>query len=264
MANKISEIYNISEQVYEGTIRRKEGIERALHKGINPNSMGDCIYVYRHLRNGNKFTRTLSADSFDYFLNNISIDYRDEGLLKALNALKKHIDYYEHERRNRVTIHKVRAIYEKYRSHITIESETDEEEQVEIIKEIKRQNKSKQELLNELQNTQETEPLRVEYSGKSYKRENSNIAKIKILRGTKCEICTKSILKKNGTEYIEAAHITPKSKKGGETLDNILLLCPNHHKEFDLGKTEIINRTKLSVTFSLNGIEKTIKLEPDL
>jgi putative restriction endonuclease len=71
----------------------------------------------------------------------------------------------------------------------------------------------------------------------------------KILRDFECQIYGKYILKKDGHRYIEAAHITEKSHKGAETPYNILILCPNHHKEFDLGKRNIIRRAKEEIIF---------------
>ena len=40
----------------------------------------------------------------------------------------------------------------------------------------------------------------------------------------------------------EIHHITPVAGGGEETADNIILLCPNHHKQADLG---ILNREEL-------------------
>jgi len=94
----------------------------------------------------------------------------------------------------------------------------------------------------------------------SYKRNSKRIGAIKYLGDFKCQICKTYILKKNGDKYIEAAHIKPKHLGSQETLQNILLLCPNHHKEFDYGKLEIYKDkwTKSSITFILNEIEHTI------
>ena len=91
-----------------------------------------------------------------------------------------------------------------------------------------------------------------------YKRNPKRIGAIKELGKFQCQICQNFILKKNGGRYIEAAHIKAKHLKGQETIQNILLLCPNHHKEFDFGDLEIINWDDSSITFILNEIEHTI------
>ena len=136
---------------------------------------------------------------------------------------------------------------------------SDEDEQAEFEKFYK--DKDRESLLKELENlnsnsTDET----VSVNSKHYKRDNKAIALIKTLRGFKCQICETSIIKKDKSLYVEAAHITPKCEKGRETLDNIILLCPNHHKEFDLGKLQIESRDENQITFVLNREEYKLKL----
>lgn len=53
----------------------------------------------------------------------------------------------------------------------------------------------------------------------------------------------------------DAAHITPKRHKGAELPSNILILCPNHHKEFDLGRNEIVERNGRLLRMKLNERE---------
>ena len=129
---------------------------------------------------------------------------------------------------------------------------SDELEQQEIIEIYKnQQNKSK--IIEDLKNLKETEPEVVVINHKSYKRDNKTIAQLKILRKFECQICGTKILKKNNDYYIEAAHIKSKSIKGRETPDNILILCPNHHKEFDYGNRIIKQHSIDNLVFELNG-----------
>jgi len=93
----------------------------------------------------------------------------------------------------------------------------------------------------------------IEFKGRVYKRNNKTIAQLKVLRNFRCQICDNNILKKDGSFYIEAAHIQRKSEKGTEMPNNILILCPNHHKEFDLGDKKIVERTDKRIIFELNG-----------
>lgn len=83
---------------------------------------------------------------------------------------------------------------------------------------------------------------------------------IKRLRGYQCQICPAKIIRHDGSFYIEAAHITAKRFKGKETLNNIIILCPNCHKTFDYGKLEILQRTSRSLSFLLNGIPYRVSL----
>ncbi len=135
-----------------------------------------------------------------------------------------------------------------------IDNELEQDEIIEILK-----SDSIDKIIKDLQNVQPTEPEQIEIKQKLYKRDNKTIAQLKIIRKFKCQICGYKLQKKNGGFYIEAAHIIPKSKKGNELPENILILCPNHHKEFDLGQRDIIKHDKNIIEFILNG--KSYKIE---
>ena len=155
---------------------------------------------------------------------------------------------------------KLLKIYEYItgREYKVIDLDQDEQEKIENLPEIKTQ--SKQEIINELQSLSPQTPVRVTFRGKSYKRDNKTIAQIKKLRGKKCQICGHYILQKDGDKYVEAAHITAKSEKGVERPHNILILCPNHHKEFDKGDRKIIEHTNDKIIFELNKKKYQIDL----
>ncbi|MFB2578177.1 HNH endonuclease [Acinetobacter sp. c2-A9] len=74
----------------------------------------------------------------------------------------------------------------------------------------------------------------VQINGRRYKRYNYLMSLIKQCRGYKCQFCDISIPVKDNGFYIETCHINPKSKQGSDSLSNILTLCPNCHKIFDL------------------------------
>lgn len=67
--------------------------------------------------------------------------------------------------------------------------------------------------------------------------------------------CNARIQKKEGGYYIEVAHIEPVSQGGKSVLGNLIVLCPNHHKEFDYGDLEIIEQTTNYLRGKLNGKE---------
>ncbi|REK03801.1 MAG: hypothetical protein DWQ39_09105 [Bacteroidetes bacterium] len=134
-----------------------------------------------------------------------------------------------------------------------------ESEQNELEKYLKK-TKTRKQLIEELIKSKSKEDETITINKIQYKRDNYTIALIKQIRGHKCQICSKEIITKEGTKYIEAAHIVAKSDKGKETPDNILLLCPNCHKEFDLGDRKIISHNKKTIKFSINGITHNIDL----
>lgn len=151
---------------------------------------------------------------------------------------------------------KLIKIYEYY----TKENYKDylEREQEELERAFKQ--KSKEELKKEISNSLEQKQEYEIINGKRYKRDTANIARIKKLREHKCQICGISIVKKNGGLYTEAAHITPKCDGGSENLDNIIVLCPNHHTEFDLGNRKELYRDKVKIEFILNEKKYSVDL----
>lgn len=57
------------------------------------------------------------------------------------------------------------------------------------------------------------------------------------IHGHKCMVCNYQII-------VEAHHILPRSEGGRMTIDNGILLCPNHHAEAHAGLFDIIALTK--------------------
>lgn len=110
----------------------------------------------------------------------------------------------------------------------------------------------KKKIIADLKNLDKNETETVIIKQKIYKRDNKTIAQIKVLRNFECQICRTKIKKEKGGFYIEAAHIKPKSLRGRETPDNILILCPNHHKEFDYGARKVVNHNKDFIEFEMN------------
>ena len=79
------------------------------------------------------------------------------------------------------------------------------------------------------------------------------MAQIKVYRNYTCQFCSTKIQKANGGFYIEACHITPKAEGGKDSLDNILILCPNCHKLFDYGKRINATHSQTSYSVIING-----------
>jgi len=71
----------------------------------------------------------------------------------------------------------------------------------------------------------------------------------------KCQFpaCKSEIRTKAGINYVEVAHVLAVNKGGRSVLGNLLVLCPNHHKEFDYGDLKITEQTIDRLSGSLNG-----------
>ena len=67
--------------------------------------------------------------------------------------------------------------------------------------------------------------------------------------------CGVRIPTRDGGYYIEVAHIEPVHAGGKSVLGNLVVLCPNHHKELDHGDRIIEEQTLELVRGTLNGRE---------
>ncbi len=78
---------------------------------------------------------------------------------------------------------------------------------------------------------------------------------IKKVAGYKCQFpeCTAQIPTKVGTNYVEVAHIKPVHRGGQSIIGNLIVLCPNHHKEFDYGNLNIEEQSSNTLKGTLNG-----------
>lgn len=258
-------IYTICKKVYEGEISRRDGTLKIVSETNLSESYSKIIVetIYPKLFEGEIFKRTTSNQIFESFLKFINRDYGNENLYKALKAIKQHIEYIKVSNNDsKITLKKIYSkyleLYQKNKSGINL----NELEQIEITEFYKE--KSKRELKAELDNLPTFETEKVTINQKKYSRDNKAIALIKLLRKNECQICGKFIQKKDGTKYVEACHIKAKREKGRESLKNILLLCPNHHKEFDLGDLSILNHSKEKIEFVLNEKYYEINLKLDV
>lgn len=76
---------------------------------------------------------------------------------------------------------------------------------------------------------------------KRIQRNRRLVRALKRLYEGRCQVCDFSIEKSGGGNYCEAAHIEPISLRRADldVKDNIVILCPNHHKMLDHGAMSI-------------------------
>lgn len=251
------DIFRLSRKIYKEEIKlvdaKKEVNERY---GMNQSSFADHYYTYKKMLEGRLHQRTIDTEVRNIMLYSIKEEYGTEQLRIALNAFMEHIKYYEVLRNT--TRWKDRNIYDKYQNELSLSDSVEQEELTPIIKKTKRED-----IIKELKALKPTDPKEIIIHSKTYMRDNKTIAQLKELRGYCCQMCQTRIPKADGTFYIEAAHITSKAEKGPEMPENILVLCPNHHKEFDYGNLQILERNTEYVRFTLNGREYEVSLKID-
>jgi hypothetical protein len=239
---------------------KEQNYEKIKDNQLSPMFKGKILFLYYP----DKFLNILSKEHLNYFLNELSIPYPDD--LDETAKRKVIIDYKNNNPliKNWSNSDFSRFLYLFFRPPKDLRTLQlgnyfeDVEEQEEIT--AKSKELTKQQKIEYLKSMSPEEEIII-VKRKSFKRDNVAIAFLKEIRGFKCQFCGISIPKKNGEPYIEGAHIDPKHKKGSELSTNILILCPNHHKEFDLGKREIISRDSNKIILRLNDREYNLDLE---
>jgi 5-methylcytosine-specific restriction endonuclease McrA len=115
--------------------------------------------------------------------------------------------------------------------------------------------------INDLIKKMQDKERKIKKNSSSKKQRNQYLMELyKKKRNYECQFCHKKILKANGNYYIEACHIKAVEDEGNDNENNILILCPNCHKEFDYGRRSepewkenklsiIINEKKYEIEF---------------
>jgi hypothetical protein len=96
---------------------------------------------------------------------------------------------------------------------------------------------------------------------KTLRKDKQIVALLKKVAKYKCQFpnCNSLIMTADGKNYVEVAHIKPVNQGGQSILGNILVLCPNHHKEFDYGVLKIEVQTENLIQGQLNSMTFQIK-----
>lgn len=93
------------------------------------------------------------------------------------------------------------------------------------------------------------------------RKDNQMVELLKKVANHKCQFpkCESLVMKADGINYVEVAHIKPVKDGGQSILGNIIVLCPNHHKEFDYGVLNVAIQTEQLLEGQLNGKKFIIK-----
>lgn len=205
--------YALARKVNTGQMRLTEAKAELVELGINANSAADFIYILRHMLRGEIYKRAMSAPATEDYLNWIRRDYGDDALLQALKALALHIPF------NGGAMKRHRELLRNF------EAELDALKQ-------------SQTALDDLGATPEGNgtPDRAKRMAHVYQRDPAVRAHVvKRARG-RCEYCGRQgFLLPNGKGYVEAHHIIALARQGPDTLENVIALCAEHHREAHFG-----------------------------
>jgi hypothetical protein len=82
---------------------------------------------------------------------------------------------------------------------------------------------------------------------------------LKLRYRDKCQACGENVNVERGF-FCDTHHLIQLRAGGTDTSDNILVLCPNHHRIFDRSKVEIISRDKSTIVANASGQTIHVKI----
>lgn len=91
--------------------------------------------------------------------------------------------------------------------------------------------------------------------------------RVKAARRHKCQLCEAAgshphaFLKRDGSPYAEAHHVQPVSKliPGSLGVQNIMVLCANHHRQAHYGSFDVVEETQNEWVLSVDGKKLTVE-----
>ena len=79
----------------------------------------------------------------------------------------------------------------------------------------------------------EKSPDKNKYEVNRFIRDSVLVKKLKKLYGNRCQICGFTFEYAKGKFYSEVHHYKPLDEDGSDSMDNMIVVCPNHHSQFD-------------------------------
>lgn len=76
-----------------------------------------------------------------------------------------------------------------------------------------------------------------------------------------CQVCGEQRKQGPDTAYAEGHHIKPLKNDGPDAISNLIVLCPNHHADFDYGMIKLDPDT-LEITHAYEDIDRRLTLLP--
>jgi 5-methylcytosine-specific restriction protein A len=211
---EIPKIYELAKLVYFKKISKNDALDKAKNFGMNRGSAHDLIMNFKYMYEGQKYSRTNNNDTTEYYLERFLADFGFSVLQNGVEALQKHIEYYENLRNT--TMHGLRTILEKYQ--IILNNHNN------II------------YPDEIENQTLSEGAKKQVVVNAYERNPKARQECIKYYGTKCNICNFDFEKQYGEigkGFIHIHHIKPLSEINEEyevnPIQDLRPVCPNCH-----------------------------------
>ncbi len=208
--------YAEAKKLYEGDAHEDAATYLKNHHSMNKNSALDYIHAFKKMVSGEEYKRTLNKEATNFFLTQIRSDYGVVKLVQAIDAVQKHVDYYEEQGRgNLPSIRNIISVHKNF-LHANDNSLPDE--------------MGKSEARNF------TEGMKKKITVKTYERNPR--AKVECIKhyGVLCTVCGfdfEKIYGEIGKDFIHVHHIIPLSEIGKkyelDPIKDLRPVCPNCH-----------------------------------
>jgi 5-methylcytosine-specific restriction protein A len=194
------------------------------------------LTVYGKMVRGLEFKRALSARDMSYYLARIMSEGGANALANPVEALWKHITYYESK--NSVTLRSLRDLHSSY---LAIEKgfssleDLNESFDKAVEKAINMPEDERQKQIAESNTVPKSRTVLVHV----YERNPYVVAEVLGRANGICEKCNVAApfkRKKDGSPYLEVHHKTRLADGGEDTVANAIALCPNCHRYLHFGK----------------------------
>ncbi|EOX4831346.1 HNH endonuclease [Vibrio alginolyticus] len=228
---EIKAAFELGIQAYEQDISASKLKHKLIDEfDMNPSSAHGYIEVVKHIMSGRQYTRTINAQATEYYLKCIYELYGLNALKPAVEAVRKHLDYYLTTKTSKQPA--VRRILEKY---TLIAEQYFEHDDLEKAVKLASLDSSDARQLRLKSASQQAELI--EAPTKRFRRNPDVVAERLYLADDTYEACKNPapFKRKDGTPYLEVHHKIMLSAGGLDCLDNTQALCPNCHRERHYG-----------------------------
>ena len=209
--------YKFGHAVHGGTLDSSDAIALLRLHGMNEASASFSVGNLRQMINGSSYGRAMSVEQTRHFIMALYRDNGIKGLQNAVAALALHLPHLRKSNHNDCP--GLSELLRQSQDLLTLPP-------------------SEENAIDDLITPPEgiVTPKRTERKTKIFLRDpRVRIAVVQRSKG-KCEYCGEpGFVMPNGKHYIETHHIISLGQDGPDTIDNVIGLCPEHHRQAHYG-----------------------------